>query len=204
MKRKNKWSKIFSAGIVFCLLTAVLTACGAELDHYDNRIKQEQKYEEYISDTKQNDRETEQMYEEILEEAGDEAKIPTGTSEIVTTAEAPEKAADATAAKTEEIQKEEGDKAEVSAPALQFRKQKYLDEHYEKHGIEMGFANAEEYLAAANAVVANPDALHKKEAEDNDDIYYVEATNEFVVVSSDGYIRTYFNPSAGINYYNRQ
>ena len=68
----------------------------------------------------------------------------------------------------------------------------------------MGFASAEEYLAAANAVVVNPDALHKKEKEDNDDIYYVEATNEFVVVSSDGYIRTYFNPSAGIDYYNRQ
>ena len=85
-----------------------------------------------------------------------------------------------------------------------FRNKKLLDSHYEKHGIEMGFASAEEYLAAANAVVSNPNALHKKEKEDNDDIYYVEATNEFVVVSSDGYIRTYFNPSAGINYYNRQ
>ena len=68
----------------------------------------------------------------------------------------------------------------------------------------MGFADAESYLAAANAVVVNPDALHKTEKEDGDDIYYVEATNEFVVVSSDGYIRTYFNPSAGIDYYNRQ
>ena len=68
----------------------------------------------------------------------------------------------------------------------------------------MGFKNAEEYLAAANRVVSNPNALHKKEKEDNDDIYYVEETNEFVVVSGDGYIRTYFKPSAGIDYYNRQ
>ena len=96
--------------------------------------------------------------------------------------------------------------AEEQAPVsnLKFRKKKYLDEHYEKHGVEMGFDSAEDYLAAANAVVANPNALHKKEKEDGDDIYYVEETNEFVVVSGDGYIRTYFNPSAGIDYYNRQ
>ena len=68
----------------------------------------------------------------------------------------------------------------------------------------MGFASAEEYELAAYKVIINPDALHKIEAEDGDDVYYVEETNEFVVVSQDGYIRTYFNPSAGIDYYNRQ
>lgn len=36
------------------------------------------------------------------------------------------------------------------------------------------------------------------------DVYYVESTNEFVIVSTDGYIRTYFKPDAGISYYNRQ
>ena len=41
-------------------------------------------------------------------------------------------------------------------------------------------------------------------AEDNDEIYYDEDKNEIVFVSSDGYIRTYFKPSEGINYYNRQ
>lgn len=61
-----------------------------------------------------------------------------------------------------------------------------------------------EYEKAASAVVTNPDALHKTEAEDGDDVYYVESTNEFVIVSTDGYIRTYFNPDAGIAYYNRQ
>ena len=44
----------------------------------------------------------------------------------------------------------------------------------------------------------------KIQAEDGDDVYYVESTNEFVIVSTDGYIRTYFNPDAGITYYNRQ
>ncbi len=68
----------------------------------------------------------------------------------------------------------------------------------------MGFSSAEEYEEAACAVINNPDALHKLEAEDGDDVYYVEATNEFVIVSTDGYIRTYFYPDAGIDYYDRQ
>ena len=45
---------------------------------------------------------------------------------------------------------------------------------------------------------------HKKEAEDGDDIYYDTENNEIVFVSEDGYIRTYFKPTDGINYYNRQ
>lgn len=85
-----------------------------------------------------------------------------------------------------------------------FRNDRLLNQHYEKHGIEMGFATIEEYVAAANAVINHPDVLHKLEAEDNDDVYFLEATNEFVVVSTDGYIRTYFIASGGIDYYNRQ
>lgn len=85
-----------------------------------------------------------------------------------------------------------------------FRNSKLLNEHFEKHGKEMGFSSAEEYLAAANAVVNNASALHKTEKEDGDDVYYLESTNEFVIVSTDGFIRTYFCPNAGIDYYNRQ
>ncbi len=85
-----------------------------------------------------------------------------------------------------------------------FRNKKLLNSHFEKHGIEMGFDTAAEYEAAASAVVNNKDALHKTEKEDGDDVYYLEDTNEFVIVSQDGYIRTYFNPSDGIRYYNRQ
>lgn len=85
-----------------------------------------------------------------------------------------------------------------------FRSDSLWESHYEKHGIEMGFADKEEYLQAANAVLVHSDTLHKTEAEDGDDVYYLEETNEFVVVSTDGYLRTYFNPSDGIDYYNRQ
>ena len=96
------------------------------------------------------------------------------------------------------------DKASDTNRTYTFRNQKLLNSHYEKHGKDMGFSSAKEYEKAASAVVTNPEALHKTEAEDGDDVYYVESTNEFVIVSTDGYIRTYFNPDAGIAYYNRQ
>lgn len=97
-----------------------------------------------------------------------------------------------------------GTKAADVSVQLTFRTARLLEEHYQKHGRDMGFANAEEYQSAAAAVVKNPSALHKTEAEDGDDVYYIESTNEFVVVSTDGYIRTYFKPDSGIRYYNRQ
>ena len=93
----------------------------------------------------------------------------------------------------------------VSGTTLKmFRSEELLREHYEKHGREMGFASPREYLAGANAVIRNSNVLHKKEKEDGDDVYYVEETNDFVIVSTDGYIRTYFRPEDGIAYYNRQ
>ena len=52
--------------------------------------------------------------------------------------------------------------------------------------------------------VKNSAALHKTEAEDGDGVYYLESTNELVIVSTDGYIRTFFKPNDGIAYYNRQ
>jgi len=106
---------------------------------------------------------------------------------------------------TKEPKKTEAPK-ETEAPEViyKFRSKKLLNEHYEKHGEEMGFASAQEYEAAASAVVTNPDSLHKTEKEDGDDVYYLEATNEFVIVSKDGYLRTYFLPSAGKKYYDRQ
>ncbi len=85
-----------------------------------------------------------------------------------------------------------------------FRNEATLESHYEKHGLEFSYHNANEYQDGANAVINNSRSLHKKEAEDGDDVYYLESTNEFVVVSTDGYIRTYFKPIGGKDYYDRQ
>ena len=73
-----------------------------------------------------------------------------------------------------------------------------------RHGSEFGYKSKEEYLKGANEVINSSTSKHKIEAEDGDEIYYNEEKNEIVFVSKDGYIRTYFKPNDGINYYNRQ
>ncbi len=85
-----------------------------------------------------------------------------------------------------------------------FRNEKLLNDHFAKHNEDFDYETVEEYVQGANRVISNPDSLHKTEAEDGDDVYYLEETNEFVVVSTDGYIRTYFKPTRGIDYYNSQ
>lgn len=92
--------------------------------------------------------------------------------------------------------------AAETASHLTFRTDEKLQQHFEKHGWETGCATAEEYLAAANSVIANPDSLHKLQAEDGDDLYFLESTGEFVVVSPAGYIRTYYLTDR--DYFDRQ
>ena len=91
-----------------------------------------------------------------------------------------------------------------SGQSCHFRNDNLLAQHFQKHGNEFSYSTKEEYEAGASAVINNPKALHKTESEDGDDVYYVEDTNEFVVLSTDGYIRTYFKPSGGKSYYDRK
>lgn len=92
----------------------------------------------------------------------------------------------------------------VETKAYAFRNEQLREEHYSKHGIEMGFEDAESYESAASKVASNPASLHKTEAEDGDDIYYLEQTNEIVFISTDGFIRTYFCPVSGKSYFDKQ
>lgn len=103
---------------------------------------------------------------------------------------------------TGSYQYEQTEPAAGSVRDYTFRNDRLLNDHYEKHGKYMGFSSADSYEAAAARVVNNPRALHKYEKEDGDDVYYLESSNEIVIVSRDGYLRTYFNPSNGIRYYN--
>ena len=92
----------------------------------------------------------------------------------------------------------------ADAEYYSFANEYTLEQHYEKHGIEMGFDSAEDYEAAANDVIHDENALHKTEAEDGDDIYYLEDENYIVFVSGYGNIRTFFEPDAGKKYYDKQ
>lgn len=91
---------------------------------------------------------------------------------------------------------------QVQLKEYKFRNQKLFTQHFQKHGAEVGANSEEEYLKMANAVINNPNVLTKTEAEDNDMVYYVKDTREFVVVSTDGYIRTYY--LADYDYFQRQ
>lgn len=132
-----------------------------------------------------------------------EAPEETEQPEITEATETPTTPETTEATEATEV-KEEPKTQDTSTPKFRFRNRRLLNEHYEKHGRDMGFASAEEYEKAAAAVPVNPDALHKTEKEDGDDVYYVQATNEFVIVSGDGFIRTYFLPDSGIKYFNKQ
>lgn len=83
-----------------------------------------------------------------------------------------------------------------------FSTDELLNSHFDKHYNEFEYSTKEEYVAGANKVILNPNSLHKVE-DDGDDIYYLEETNEFVIVSPDGYIRTYFKPTDGLDYFLR-
>lgn len=99
---------------------------------------------------------------------------------------------------TSEVESKENEKTYT------FRNKGLLKDHFEKHGAEFPYETKEDYVAGANIMLANPNKLHKTEKEDGDDVYYLEETNEFIIVSKDGYIRTYFKPSRGIKYFNSQ
>lgn len=90
----------------------------------------------------------------------------------------------------------------------EFASQKLFDQHYQKHVIdqqEFGDITQEEYLNMANILLnSTGDNILTKTEEDGDLLFYNIDTNEFAVLRTDGVIRTYFKPSAGIDYFNRQ
>ncbi len=154
-------------------------------------------YISQINGAKLSNNEAADISETIYTTARTTAYLPPETTAAITEIQTSEEVTEAsTAAEISET--------ESPAPQYRFRNSELLEEHYEKHGIEMGFSSAREYENAAAAVIGSPGVLHKLEAEDNDDVYYLESTNEFVIVSTDGYIRTYFKPDSGKDYFDRQ
>ncbi len=103
--------------------------------------------------------------------------------------------------------------ADTTAPATSekntkwytFRNKTRYDEHYKKHGAEFGNITKEEYLQLANDLINNKsDRVLHKYSEDGDYMYFDQDTGYFLVLSEDGYIRTFFIPNKGIDYWNRQ
>ncbi|WP_342550457.1 SAR2788 family putative toxin [Lysinibacillus sp. FSL M8-0216] len=88
---------------------------------------------------------------------------------------------------------------------LAFKSTDLLKEHYKKHGKEFGNISQSEYLELAQDLIGSDsdDVLSKKRS-DGDRVFYNKSTNEFAVLGSDGYLKTFFKPKDGKKYYDRQ
>lgn len=99
-------------------------------------------------------------------------------------------------------------KRDVFSSGTQFRNKDRFEEHYQKHVInqaEFGDITKEEYLALAQELVDTPGSqVLTKNNDDGDTLFYDPDTNSFAVVSGDGYLRTFFKPSAGQKYFDKQ
>lgn len=94
----------------------------------------------------------------------------------------------------------------VSRPAIGFRSPRDLAEHYAKHTAEFGGISKAEYLQRAQALRDRPaggDVLELVRA-DGVITRFDRATGDFLAVDPDGTIRTYFRPSTGESYFQRQ
>ena len=137
-----------------------------------------------------------------VNEESSEAEITVTSKPETTTKKQETSKPETTTTKKQETSKPESSKEEVF---YYFRNQGLYDSHYEKHGHEFGNITKEEYLQKANDLINSdsPDVLTKYE-DDGDFMYFDKKSGEFLVLSPDGYIRTFFIPDDGIDYWNRQ
>ena len=79
----------------------------------------------------------------------------------------------------------------------QFASEQVSQKHYDKHLHEFGKISMQEYLERANALADAPvsDDVVQLVRSDGSISKYCFSTNEFVVVTADGKIRTYFKPA---------
>ena len=199
-ENKNPKSKVTLFTLIVCVIAVLsgkpISEVVSEISSSQDNVTTEETVNYDYAET------LEESVESAIEEKDETANEVSESSDE--TQQAQEDTATTTDSESTDDEEIAFSEPEVEISDHKFRSKKLLDDHYKKHGLEMGFDSAEEYVENANRVISSPDVLYKLEEEDNDHVYYLEETNEFVVVSQDGYIRTYFNPSAGIDYFNRQ
>lgn len=93
----------------------------------------------------------------------------------------------------------------------QFRSEEHWEDHYQKHVIDQdefsedfGELTKEQYLMLAQWLMDFADEDVQIKEDDGDTLYYDADNNFFGVMSDDGYIRTFFRPTAGQDYFDRQ
>jgi len=81
--------------------------------------------------------------------------------------------------------------------SLRFKTTQQRIQHFGDHGGDFGAANDAHYQSLAAAFLGGSPTrttLQSKRPRESDIIRYNPTTNEFGIISYDGYIRTYFKP----------
>lgn len=102
----------------------------------------------------------------------------------------------------EQITRSESTGTDQTSVFYRFRTKKHLTDHFAKHGNEFNYADENEYLYHANLVISNTSDMKSKQP-DGDTQYLNSKTCEYVTLSYDNYIRTYFRPRNCVRYFNR-
>lgn len=78
-----------------------------------------------------------------------------------------------------------------------------LHKHYTKHAKEFGKLTETEYLKLANQLFSEPlsDDVEQITRSDGSVSKYKFSTNEFLAITKDGVIKTYFKPIGGEKYW---
>lgn len=86
---------------------------------------------------------------------------------------------------------------------IEFETPESMQKHYAKHGEEYGDISTESYVSLANELVNAPasDDVEKIVRSDGSTAIYRFSTNDFLVVTKDGSIRTFFKPKNGKEYW---
>lgn len=201
--------------VITALLVAMLTLCGCSDTTNTGRVEISsvvyEKTEETISEaveetTSEIISEIAEKVEETSAEESYSAETTTIETTVATTVETTVTSKEVTSADVTTSSEKTTSETEKVVQKYYFRNDKLFNSHYEKHGAEFGDITQDEYLELANELInaKGDNILHKTEKEDGDFLYYNTDTNEFLVLSTDGYIRTFFKPTAGLDYWERQ
>jgi pyocin large subunit-like protein len=94
----------------------------------------------------------------------------------------------------------------VKRPDIGFASRQKLLDHYQKHGREFGSVTLEQYLRGAQELRDRPagGSILESARPDGSVTRFDRQSGDFIAFNRDGVIRTYFRPTDGERYYQRQ
>jgi pyocin large subunit-like protein len=110
------------------------------------------------------------------------------------------------AQKTKDAVESNAASSHIKRPDIGFATRQKLVDHYRKHGREFGSITMEQYLRGAQELRDRPagGAILEFTRPDGSVTRFDRKSGDFIAFNRDGVIRTYFRPTDGEAYYQRQ